>query len=67
MKNPKKTLLATAVLMALHSTPGWSEPMLQLKQSDAQGEIVRLKKNIKTNYGDIKSINDLGVVHLISP
>ena len=66
MKNPKKTLLATAVLMALHSTPGWSEPMLQLKQSDAQGEIVRLKKNIKTNYGDIKSINDLGVVHLKS-
>jgi tetratricopeptide (TPR) repeat protein len=60
MKNPSKVLLATAILMALHSTPGWSEP----KQSDAQDEISRLEKNIEKNYRDIKSINDLGVVHL---
>jgi len=66
MKNPNKVLLATAVLMALYSTPGWSEPSLKLTQSDAQDEIVRLKKNIETNYRDIQSINDLGVVHLKS-
>ena len=64
MKNPSKVLLATAVLMALHSTPGWSEPNLQFVQSDSQEEISRLKKNIEMNYRDIKSINDLGVVHL---
>ena len=64
MKKPSKVLLATAVLMALHSTPGWSEPSLKLTQSDAQDEIARLKKNIATNYRDIKSINDLGVVYL---
>jgi tetratricopeptide (TPR) repeat protein len=64
MKKPSKVLLATAVLMALHSTPGWSEPSLKLTQSDVRDEIARLKKNIATNYRDIKSINDLGVVHL---
>jgi tetratricopeptide (TPR) repeat protein len=66
MKTQNKVFLATAVLMALYSTPGWSEPRLKLTQSDAQDEIVRLKKNIETNYRDIKSINDLGVVHLKS-
>ncbi len=66
MKNPNKVFLATAVLMALYSTPGWSEPSLKLTQSDAQDEIFRLKKNIETNYRDVQSINDLGVVHLKS-
>ena len=64
MKKPSKVLLATAVLMALQSTPGWSEPSLKLTQSDARDEIARLEKNIATNYRDIKSINDLGVVYL---
>jgi tetratricopeptide (TPR) repeat protein len=64
MKNPSKVLLATAVLMALHSTVGWSEPILKATQSDTKDEIIRLKKNIEKNYRDIKSLNDLGIVHL---
>jgi tetratricopeptide (TPR) repeat protein len=66
MKKPSKVLLATAVLMALHSTPGWSEPNLKTTQSDTKDELIRLKKNIEMNYRDIQSINDLGVVHLKS-
>ena len=64
MKNPSKVLLATAALITIHSTPGWSEPILQATQSGTQGEISRLEKNIKKNYRDIKSLNDLGIVHL---
>ena len=64
MKNPSKVLLATAALITIHSTPGLSEPILQATQSGTQGEISRLEKNIKKNYRDIKSINDLGVVQL---
>ena len=64
MKNPSKVLLATAALITIHSTPGWSEPILQATQSGTQGEIIRLEKNINKNYRDIKSINDLGVVQL---
>ena len=33
MKNPSKVLLATAALITLHSTAGWSEPILQITQS----------------------------------
>ena len=64
MKNPSKVLLATAALITIHSTPGLSEPILQATQSGTQGEISRLEKNIKKNYRDIKSLNDLGIVHL---
>jgi tetratricopeptide (TPR) repeat protein len=64
MKNPSKVLLATAVLMALHSTAGWSEPILKATQFDTKDEIIRLEKNIEKNYRDIKSLNDLGIVHL---
>ena len=64
MKNPRKVLLATAVLMTLHSTAGWSEPILKAAQPDTKDEIIRLKKNIERNYRDIKSLNDLGIVHL---
>ena len=64
MKNPSKVLLATAAFITLHSTPSWSVPNLQVAQSGTQDEISRLEKNIEKNYRDIKSINDLGVVHL---
>jgi tetratricopeptide (TPR) repeat protein len=64
MKNPSIALLATAALITLHSTPSWSEPTLQTTQSGSQEEIIRLEKNINKNYRDIKSLNDLGIVHL---
>ena len=64
MKNPSKVLLATAALITIHSTPGLSDPILPATQSGTQGEISRLEKNIKKNYRDIKSLNDLGIVHL---
>ena len=64
MKKANTALLTTVALIALQSAPGWSEPYLQTSQTGNQIEINRLKKNIETNYRDIKSINDLGVIHL---
>lgn len=64
MKNLNKSLLTVAALLTLHSTPGWSETVLNITQSETQEEISRLEKNIEKNYQDIKSLNDLGVVHL---
>ena len=39
MKNPSKVILATAALITLHSTAGWSESILQITQSGTQEEI----------------------------
>ena len=64
MQNPGKVLLATAVLMVLHASPGWSESSLNQKQNENQNEIIKLKEKIEKNYRDIKSINDLGVIYL---
>ena len=64
MKNPGKVLLATAVLIVLHSSTAWSDSSLQLKENENQNEIIKLKEKIETNYSDIKSINDLGAIYL---
>jgi len=64
MQNPGKVLLATAVLMVLHVSPGWSDSSLNQKQNENQNEIIELKEKVETNYSDIKSINDLGVIYL---
>ncbi|MEC7785569.1 MAG: tetratricopeptide repeat protein [Nitrospinota bacterium] len=64
MQNPRKVLLATAVLMVLHASPGWSESSLNQKQNENQNEIIKLKEKIERDYMDIKSINDLGVIYL---
>ena len=64
MKNPRKVLLATAVLIVLHSSTAWSDSSLRLKENENQNEITKLKEKIETNYSDIKSINDLGAIYL---
>lgn len=64
MQNPGKVLLAIAVLMVLHASPGWSESSLNQKQNENQNEIIKLKEKIEKNYRDIQSINDLGVIYL---
>ncbi len=64
MKNSKKVLLAAAALVSIYSTPAFSEPNIEIKNSTSQEEINRLNKNISRNYQDIKSLNDLGVVYL---
>ncbi len=64
MQNPGQVLLATAVLMVLHASPGWSDSSLNQKQNENQNEIIKLKEKIEKNYSDIKSINDLGVIYL---
>ena len=64
MKKARNTLLTTVALITLQANPGWSVPNIQINKTSNQIEINRLKKNIENNYRDIKSINDLGVIHL---
>ena len=64
MQNPRKVLLAAAVLMILYSAQGWSETSLKLTQEEIQNEIIKLKENIEKDYRNIKSLNDLGVIYL---
>ncbi|MBT5717201.1 MAG: tetratricopeptide repeat protein [Opitutae bacterium] len=64
MKKSNNVLLATSILIALHSTPAWSDINQKNMPSETQDEISRLQKKISNNYEDIKSINDLGVIHL---
>jgi tetratricopeptide (TPR) repeat protein len=64
MKHPRKAILAAAALLTFYSAPSWAESVLQTTQPNTQKEISRLKENIEKNYRDIKSINDLGVIHL---
>ena len=64
MKNPRKAILAAAALLTFYSSPSWAEYVIQTTQPNTQEEISRLKVNIEKNYRDIKSINDLGVIHL---
>ena len=64
MKKTRNTLLTTVALITLQANPGWSVPDIKVNKTSNQIEINRLKKNIENNYRDIKSINDLGVIHL---
>ena len=64
MQNPRKVLLAAAILIIFHSAPGWSETGLKLTQPEAKNEITKLKENIEKDYRNIKSLNDLGVIYL---
>ena len=64
MLNPRKVLLAVAVLMILSSAQGWSETSLKLTEQETQNEIIKLKENIEKDYRNIKSINDLGAIYL---
>lgn len=64
MKFKSKTMLATAALLVLYSSPGWAEHDIQPIQPQIQEEISRLELNIEKNDLDIKSINDLGVIYL---
>ena len=64
MKKARSTLLTTVALITLQANPGWSVPNIQINKTSNQIEINRLKNNIENNYRDIKSINDLGVIHL---
>ena len=47
MQNPGKVLLATAVLMVLHASPGWSDSSLNQKQNENKNEIIKLKEKIE--------------------
>ena len=49
MQNLGKVLLATAALMVLHASPGWSESSLNQKQNENQNEIIKLKEKIEKN------------------
>jgi len=64
MKHPSKTILAAAALLTFYSSSSWAELVIKSTQPNTQEEISRLKENIEKNYRDIKSINDLGVIHL---
>jgi tetratricopeptide (TPR) repeat protein len=64
MKHPSKAILAAAALLTFYSAPSWAESIIQTTQPNTQEEISKLKGNIEKNYRDIKSINDLGVIHL---
>ena len=64
MKHPSKAILAAAALLTLYSAPSWASPGIQISQPSTHKEISRLQGNIEKNYRDIKSINDLGVIHL---
>ena len=64
MKHPSKAILAAAALLTLYSAPSWASPGIQISQPSTHKEISRLQENIEKNYRDIKSINDLGVIHL---
>jgi len=64
MQNPRKVLLAAAILIIFHSAPGWSETHLKVTQQETQNEIIKLKENIEKDYRNIKSLNDLGVIYL---
>ena len=64
MQNPRKVLLATAILMILYSAQGWSETALKLTGQEIQNEIIKLKENIKKDNRNIKFLNDLGVIYL---
>ena len=64
MQNPRKVLLAAAILIIFHSVPGWSETDLKLTKQETQNEIIKLKENIEKDYRNIKSINDLSLIHI---
>ena len=64
MKHPSKAILTATALLTFYSATCWSESVINKIQPNTQEEISRLKKNIENNYRDIKSINDLGVIHL---
>ena len=64
MQNPRKVLLAAAILIVFHSAQGWSETDFKLTQQETQNEIIKLKEKIGKDYRNIKSLNDLGVIYL---
>jgi len=64
MQNPRKVLLAAAILIIFHSAPGWSETDFKLTQQETQNEIIKLKENIGKDYRNIESLNDLGAIYL---
>ena len=49
MKKSKNVLLATSILIALHSTPAWSDINQKNMPSETQDEISRLQKKISNN------------------